>query len=37
MMCHRFLNPKEVNAAQLEEKYGELTKENVPELHNMIR
>ena len=33
----QFLNPKDVNASELEQEYGELTKENVPELHNLIR
>jgi len=26
-----------INAAKLDEKYGELTKENLPELHDLIR
>jgi len=32
----QFLDPK-VQAASLEEEFGELTKENVPTLHAMIR
>lgn len=33
----QFLDPKEVKASQLEEEYGVLTKENVPQLHALIR
>ena len=33
----QFLDPKDVKASQLEAEYGELTKENVPELHALIR
>ena len=33
----QFLDPKDVNASDLEREYGELTRENVPELHNLIR
>ena len=32
----QFLDPK-INAAKLELEYGELTKENVPKLHDLIR
>lgn len=33
----QFLDPEDMKASQLEEEYGELTKENVPELHALIR
>ncbi|KAF8420840.1 P-loop containing nucleoside triphosphate hydrolase protein [Tirmania nivea] len=33
----QFLDPTDMKASQLEEEYGELTKENVPELHALIR
>ncbi|KAK6332912.1 hypothetical protein TWF696_002931 [Orbilia brochopaga] len=33
----QFLDPKAINAQQLEEKYAEVNKENLHELHDMIR
>ncbi|KAF8450185.1 P-loop containing nucleoside triphosphate hydrolase protein [Terfezia claveryi] len=33
----QFIDPKDMKASRLEEEYGELTKENVPELHALIR
>ncbi|KAF8461898.1 SNF2 family N-terminal domain-containing protein [Kalaharituber pfeilii] len=33
----QFLDPKDMKASDLEEKFGVLTKENVPELHALIR
>lgn len=33
----QFLEPKTINASQLEEEFGVLTNENVPRLHALIR
>lgn len=33
----QFLNPQEMDANDLEEEYGTLTRENVPKLHALIR
>ncbi|KAF3940373.1 hypothetical protein ABW19_dt0202614 [Dactylella cylindrospora] len=33
----QFLDPKSINAQELEERYGEVNKDNLHELHDMIR
>lgn len=33
----QFLDPQNINAAELEVEFGQLTNENVPVLHNLIR